>query len=73
MEGQTATGEVPLLGSNFNRGTDQHLQGKAIANAQSSRRDQVPAYLSPCAKRPTLPKGKKDQPPEIGTVSISSE
>ena len=68
MKGKTATEEEPPLGSNFNRWTDQHLQGKAIANTGSFRRDQPPTFLPTSAKHSALPKRKPGQPPELGTV-----
>ena len=68
MKGKTATEEEPPLGSNFNRWTDQHLQGKAIANTGSFRRDQPPTFLPTSAKHSALPKRKPGQLPELGTV-----
>ena len=38
MDGKTGAAAEPHLGSMFNRRTDQHLQGKAMANTGSFRR-----------------------------------
>ena len=73
MKGKTATEEEPPLGSNFNCWTDQHLQGKAIANTGSFRRDQPPTFFPTSAKHSALPKRKPGQLPELGTLFISSE
>ena len=70
VAGKTDAEKEPPPGSNFNRWTDQHLQGKAIANTGSFRRDQPPTFLPTSAKRSALSKRRISPPPEKGTHYI---
>ena len=73
VAGKTGAEKEPPLGSNFNRWTDQHLQGKAITNTGSFRRDQPPTFLPTSAKRSALSKRRISPPPEKGTLYISQK
>ena len=71
VAGKTDAEKEPPPGSNFNCWTDQHLQGKAIANTGSFRRDQPPTFLPTSAKRSALSKRRISPPPEKAHTTLS--